>query len=302
MRAWKKVEILANKMINSEQPKDERMDDSVFLFYFFSRLKLDRPPFVELRKALSIFFDGPARSLTSGKVMRALQLLEVELKQYEERSGSSQTCLNELGRIQRDVSVKGDEAARHESLLWWRRVTMSMVNTAVRMGSWSVALALLEKLRRRATPGTPQFFEGVESLSSVQSKVAYEVEVLSRIGKVFLQMGNLDGALRFFNYADACDKTRMQIQPGIERSSRCLLNYGLLSFAQSQYREAMETFNVVIEAERRHQGERQFAFGQAESSSSAKFSASTSSGEDPLPVLFCGLDNEENVMVSKQRN
>jgi len=289
MRAWKKVEILAYKMINSEQLENERMDDSVYLFYFFSKLKLDRPPFVELQRALSIFFDGPARSLTSEKVMRALQLLEVELKQYVEHSGSSQTCLNELGRIQRDVSVKSDEAAHHESLLWWRRVTMSMVNTAVRMGSWSVALALLEKLRRRVTPGSPHH-------------VAYEVEVLSRIGKVFLQMGNLDEALRFFNYADASDKTRMQIQPGIERSSRCLLNHGLLFFAQSRYREAMETFNVVIEAERRHQGERQFAFGQAESSSAARFSASASSGEDPLPVLFCGLDNEENVMVSKQRN
>ena len=68
-----------------------------------------------------------------------------------------------------------------EALIWWRRVTMSLVNASVRTGNWRTALIMLEDLRKQNAPPS-----GAGGASAART-FAYDVEILSRIGRVRAQ-------------------------------------------------------------------------------------------------------------------
>ncbi|KDO33041.1 hypothetical protein SPRG_01856 [Saprolegnia parasitica CBS 223.65] len=64
----------------------------------------------------------------------------------------------------------------------------------------------------------------------------------SRVGRVHLQMGNLVAAERTFAKAAA-----LQASMDHDCSARLLLNQGLLFFAQNKFKEALDTFNTILE-------------------------------------------------------
>jgi tetratricopeptide (TPR) repeat protein len=278
------------------------------MYYLFAMLKLGRPPFTDLQGQLAAFLDA-AKADRGSKVVLALRLLAVELRQYPDGGASDQAkavaqqrCLDDLGDLAAELkaTVKAGGEAAPEAVLWWRRVTMSMVNAAVRVSNWRVALVLLEALRRSARVSS----SGAPPLDAA-SRSTFEVEVLSRIGKVFLQMGNLDEAASYFAQVDAADAERRAAAAAAARvavasvapSPRARLNGGLLAFAKNEFREAMGVFREVIEAERKRQGERQFTFDQPTVGAVAG-----AVSDNEVSTLFCGLDIEENLMSEAVNN
>ena len=63
---------------------------------------------------------------------------------------------------------------------------MSLVNASVRTGNWRTALIMLEELRKANTPPRA----ATSDSSAPAPTFAYDMEILSRIGRVFLQVTN----------------------------------------------------------------------------------------------------------------
>ena len=138
----------------------EALDDC-HLYHFFALFKLGSPPYHGLQTELADFLNAKAGAggadvdidgATTGLI--ALRLLQVELRQHCDggateaaRRAARQACIDELGRLQgrfwaiaqqgRDGGGGGnrDELRSARALLWWRRVTMSIVNVATKASS-----------------------------------------------------------------------------------------------------------------------------------------------------------------------
>lgn len=177
---------------------------------------------------------------------------------------------------------------------------MSIVNTAIRAVQWETAMIMLELLRRHNTPPSLAHSGGLprEKQSSTMT-LPYDIEILTRIGKVFLQMGNLTEATNFFRRASDADKRLNEALGGNSSSqtkSRTKLNDGLLCFARDDFTGAMVHLEEVISSERAQ---------QHQSSISSDFDTPPSSlvavPETPSP-LFCGIDVEISVLVEAVNN
>lgn len=249
MRAWAKVASLALQLLTerggSGSPNEEACDE-VHVYYYFALLKLGRPPFADLRTQLDAFMASRTNAVTTSRWMMALELLQLELLQYSEGPGSQEACLDGLGRLQRRLNARaydtnnadsGADSTNNnpvmtssEARLWARRVTMSICNAAVRTSKWRVALVALESLR-------PSSSGDSDELRPLE--VSLEVEMLSRIGKVFLQMGQLEEASNFLSQAAATGEDHKNT------TARVTLNNGLMAFARSDFRTAMQLFQEV---------------------------------------------------------
>ena len=321
MRAWSKVRDLAKHMLESEEPgamvrgggQDPKTDDA-WLCYFFAVLKLGRPPYTDLHRALASFLSNAETVGRSRyeKVMLTLRLLQIELEQFSEasalaevRQAAQQTCIDRLGDLQRRLAELAEPSAEPsaasavlppaEALLWWRRVTMSLVNASVRTGNWRTALIMLEELRvRNKPPSVAATSAPANSMSPPPVTFAYDMEILSRIGRVFLQMGNLDEAATFFGRAAKIDAARRKQETAVAVGTvppadtgpcaRIQLNAGLLAFARNDFRTSLSLLQNVITAERTRQDTSQLTFDGA----AKDFVSST---------LFCGVDVEEDLLV-----
>lgn len=83
-----------------------------------------------------------------------------------------------------------------EAITWRRRVMSCLVNTFVGRGNWRQALELLEDL------GKEQCSSSSSRTSSTAAGGALRVELLSRVGRVFLQFGSLGDAEVYFRRAE----------------------------------------------------------------------------------------------------
>lgn len=93
-----------------------------------------------------------------------------------------------------------------EAVAWRRRVMSSLVNSFVGRGNWRLALALLEEMGKEQC-GTGALAATGGAAESHPPAVAatddaLRVEVLSRIGRVFLQFGSLEDAEVYFRRAE----------------------------------------------------------------------------------------------------
>jgi tetratricopeptide (TPR) repeat protein len=255
MRAWGKVASLAQQLLKERSGIESSKEDAcseVHVYYYFALLKLGRPPFADLRTQLDAFMANRGNAAATSRWVVALELLQLELLQYSEGPGSQDACLDGLGRLQRRLNDRANDAksaerdneepnpdgasgalmTSSEARLWARRVTMSICNAAVRTSKWRVALVALEALRPNAAFGAKE-----EELGPLE--VSLEVEMLSRIGKVFLQMGQLEEAANFLAQAAAAGEGHKNT------TARVTLNNGLMAFARSDFRTAMQLFQEV---------------------------------------------------------
>lgn len=94
-----------------------------------------------------------------------------------------------------------------EAAAWRRRVTSSLANAFVRQGNWRLALTLLEAMGEEECspvvpePGVDTACCGKDGTPTAAQVGAFRVEVLSRIGRVFLQLGALKDAEVYFRRA-----------------------------------------------------------------------------------------------------
>lgn len=101
-----------------------------------------------------------------------------------------------------------------EAIKWRRRVMSGIVNTFVGRGNWRLALGLLEDLgneqcgNSKSTSSTvatgDRAVAGVLTGSGQEAGAtgALRVELLSRIGRIFLQFGSLEDAEVYFHRAE----------------------------------------------------------------------------------------------------
>lgn len=114
--------------------------------------------------------------------------------------------------------------AAEEATIWRRRVTSSLANAFVRRGNWRQALGLLEAIGEEQCPSAPRTTGGNDSetaqteggvpaveggavegegfVGESRAVSTFRVEVLSRIGRVFLQLGALKDAEVYFHRAE----------------------------------------------------------------------------------------------------
>lgn len=72
--------------------------------------------------------------------------------------------------------------------------------------------------------------------------------MISRLGRVHLQMGDIPSAEKLFNLARSLAET-CSIAKGSHLEARLLLNDGLLLFAQNKLQEALSAFDSVLHLE-----------------------------------------------------
>lgn len=94
-----------------------------------------------------------------------------------------------------------------EAAAWRLRVTSSLANAFVGQGNWRLALTLLEEMgEEECSPvvterGVDAACCGKDGTPTAAHVGAFRVEVLSRIGRVFLQLGALKDAEVYFRRA-----------------------------------------------------------------------------------------------------
>lgn len=303
MRAWKNVENMAKQLLEREP------NDDVFVCYFLSLLKIGRPPFTKLQEELSAFLKQKMLEGhdNTSKTMLTLRLLQIETSKYPEGAtqdpaivaASSDKCLEELRLLKKELNDNDLTWIGQTSMI---RIGMAIVNTALSRANWPVALAMLEELRCRG--GVP--------VTDKLSVLSYDLEILSRIGNVFLQMGNLEEASLYFDRAEAVDLDRRRFISSSRNvpleaqvsSPRSLLNSGLLIFARNDFKGAIRIFQKVIELEQTRQREQQLTFAPI-GGSSGSFQHAPAAGAEGTDYLFnqlCGLDVQENLMVEAVNN
>ncbi|CAM9330233.1 unnamed protein product [Ectocarpus sp. 4 AP-2014] len=139
-----------------------------------------------------------------------------------------------------------------EATTWRRRVMLNLVNMFVGRGNWRMALGLLEDLgedqcSERSTPAcSSSSHEEVTGAAGEEGAWApvddLRVELLSRIGRVFLQFGSVEDAEVYFRRAEAA-----AAEAG--SNPRILVNRGLLDFSRNEFVAAQENFrNAATEA------------------------------------------------------
>ncbi|CAM9686740.1 unnamed protein product [Ectocarpus sp. 8 AP-2014] len=139
-----------------------------------------------------------------------------------------------------------------EATTWRRRVMLNLVNMFVGRGNWRMALGLLEDLGEdqcgeRSTPAcSSSSHEEVTAAAGEEGARAsvdnVRVELLSRIGRVFLQFGSLEDAEVYFRRAEAA-------AAAAGSNPRILVNRGLLDFSRNEFVAAQENFrNAATEA------------------------------------------------------
>ncbi|CAN0523062.1 unnamed protein product, partial [Ectocarpus sp. 12 AP-2014] len=139
-----------------------------------------------------------------------------------------------------------------EATTWRRRVMLNLVNMFVGRGNWRMALGLLEDLGEdqcgeRSPPACSSSSHEEETGEAGEEGARapvddLRVELLSRIGRVFLQFGSLEDAELYFRRAEAA-------AAAAGSNPRILVNRGLLDFSRNEFVAAQENFrNAATEA------------------------------------------------------
>jgi len=275
MRNWSRVQSSAAKLMSDNQTTLDAQ-----LYHMLASLKLDKPPFDALQQQVDKCLEDPTWT-GQGELSHhrlALELLHAELCQFREQG--HKVCVDRLKRLQERLSLAAtgelgpDVVSQEQALLWWRRATMSLVNTAIRSAEWRVALTELDALRHMEP--------------KPQDAVTYDLELASRIKRVYLQMGNVEVAQRFHEES-------LLAHPDAHSNPRVVMDAGLIAFAASEFPAAIQAFRSVIETERKRLRDGAFL---DQRDAGATFDA------EPIATTptFSGLDTEDSLLVEAVNN
>ncbi|OQS05633.1 hypothetical protein THRCLA_02269 [Thraustotheca clavata] len=110
---------------------------------------------------------------------------------------------------------------------WAGMATIAMINTYLERKKLHLALRM-----------TLQYVAKNENIFTPWELVIW----LSRVGRIHLQMGNLVGAEQVFMRASS-----IPFDAEYDWTARLHLNQGLLYFAQNKFKEALDTFNTILQ-------------------------------------------------------
>ncbi|CAM9831498.1 unnamed protein product [Scytosiphon promiscuus] len=144
-----------------------------------------------------------------------------------------------------------------EAIVWRRRAISSLVNTFVGRGNWRLALGLLDTLgeeqcgTRASAADCSSPLHHSAAASSEAAVGVLRVELLSRIGRVFLQFGSLKDAEIYFPPAltSGCMGVwSALIHRLLPCNQQILVNRGLLDFSRNEFVAAQENFRKAAAA------------------------------------------------------
>jgi len=181
-------------------------------------------------------------------------------------------------------------SSAQEAQAWQRRVRLSLINLFLYQHSFRLALGQLEEILQELAPSLPGEPQDSPSTAIKDRAPPAELhrcrmEIYSRMGKIFLQMGNLQDAKLNFQKAEEEDIQRANIDSGhTTKSSQIHLNHGLIALAQNEFAAAMTEFDAVIKLERIRQSEQEFSFDAVQN------------------ILCLGLEPDERLLVAAVNN
>lgn len=169
-------------------------------------------------------------------------ILAAESLQYT--NPSSNRCTDELYSLRRVLEEKKQTA-------WLPSVNNALANAFLRRNEWRLALHALDNIIISLPDATRAFYpeEHIDNLSG-----AFKCEVLSRQGRIMLQIGALLEASTLFEQV----KKEWQT-PNTSHSSHWIfrkipsqirINDGLLCFAHAQYEQAITHYRKAMDLER----------------------------------------------------
>ncbi|DBA01646.1 TPA: hypothetical protein N0F65_010297 [Lagenidium giganteum] len=175
------------------------------------------------------FDDAEAVCGHSYTVLR-LRLLEALLSKYKGNLADHEKKLHELiGRLHATVAEQqaaGDVERSQSTRQWLRVAQFTLVNHLVQQNKFALALRVCAKV-------------DMQRLNTKE-----KIVVLSRFGRIHLQMGDLRRAERFFALARKLGESSTVQSPQLQ--GRLLLNEGLLLFAQNKLQEALSAFDSIL--------------------------------------------------------
>lgn len=251
MRAWLSVEASAKVFLGDCMLDTHRLVD-VKLCRCLALLRLRRPEEarIELNEVTDICNSAAQQPPFAAKLM----LAEIELA-----AGNWESAIDTITalKLSLDDYVNGVNSdlektiSREEAVIWRRRLCTSLASAFQGLGKWRPALAQLrsldEDLRDAMSTNT------VGSVSKKQSALrTARCEVLSRMGRLFLQLGDVHQASALFTKASAEATGALGIgfqnaqHKGME--AQILMNAGLLAFAKSDYGAAATHFENAMKA------------------------------------------------------
>lgn len=127
---------------------------------------------------------------------------------------------------------------------WRRRVVISLANVFVRRGSWRLALGLLEAMGEEyassACTEKDRWENGTVPEHAVVAGNAIRVDMLTRIGRVFLQFGALEDAEVYFLRAEEAamepaNDPRVRLYPRCESNLNRLCRVWFIRVGEESY-------------------------------------------------------------------
>lgn len=160
-----------------------------------------------------------------------------------------------------DILFSIRERIPKEEVIWLTSIDNVMANMFVRQSEWRLGLGSLDRILEQIPQATKQYVEKYYSSSTNTTELeeilasTFKCEVLSRQGRILLQVGALPEVAEVFEMAS---QLWASVEPRIpsELSShnlvktlpvQMLANEGLFDFAKSRYDRAMSSFSRGLE-------------------------------------------------------
>jgi tetratricopeptide (TPR) repeat protein len=157
---------------------------------------------------------------------------------------------------------------------WSLRAQAALSNVFVKQQKWRMALQCLDKGLTTLDNVASVSYSALDNLI----RLGLKIELISRQGRILLQIGAVDEAQELFHTVESTHfavlsqqmrthplptevKSLLRQMPMRNAYTNIILNKGLLFFAREQYPRAMEQFNLAVEESRAVNSERDTILG-----------------------------------------
>ncbi|CAK4087855.1 unnamed protein product [Aphanomyces euteiches] len=166
------------------------------------------------------------QSKTGSFVPIRLRFIATQVPRLKNNSSMYETMASQLFV---DLQKNSFNLPPQEAAIWHQIVGVNMVNSFVERKKFDLALRLAKSLY---------------NVKRDDVDLRQRIVLLSRLGRINLQMGDFKGAEAIFAEAAWVNQHIAANEP--DCAARILLNQGLLAFAQNKFKEALDAFNTIL--------------------------------------------------------
>jgi len=179
----------------------------------------------------------------------SLYILAAESLQYTDPQKSTKCC-DSLYKLRQTF---------HDQPQWLASINNALSNAFVRQAEWRLALVSLEDMRANAGGVVDWELSQDATLAPHRDELvaAFEAEVLTRQGRILLQVGALPEAWKLFDEANTLGYSVSPLKHYLAQRlpGQLMLNNGLMEFARRQLDNSMTAFKSAIDLLREYHDE-----------------------------------------------